>query len=369
VETTEHRYLSDFARRYFGEGEAKGRAEGEAKGRIEGKAEGIREALLTLSTSRSIVLSEEDRAAIASTSDLATLETSLRRVARAVTTREIVNVFRATPGFALDLLRAMGITGEAVLSGAPRLLESSSRMPLPEGDADLAIAFDIERGVPGLVVLVEVQLAIDAEKRRSWPLHEAIARLRFACDACIVVVTLDEEVEAWAATPIVQGPGNSVFHALVVGPSALRLFRDKIRQSPELALLSALCQGAYEPERIRAALLAIDKLEFTQSKAYFDLLKYHRGEALDRMLREAIAPPRAQSVTEFVNKHLREGEAKGIAEGKAKGFRRALLTVSAARGIALSSEDRAKIAACSNLALLEAWVTRASQAVTPEEIF
>ena len=50
--TSEHKYLSDFARKYYGEGKAEGRAEGEAKG--------AREALTIVLTARGITLGDAD---------------------------------------------------------------------------------------------------------------------------------------------------------------------------------------------------------------------------------------------------------------------------------------------------------------------
>jgi hypothetical protein len=59
---SEHKYLSDFARKYYGEGQA------------EGEVNGAREALLTAVTVRGLALDEEARARIAACSDIATLK-------------------------------------------------------------------------------------------------------------------------------------------------------------------------------------------------------------------------------------------------------------------------------------------------------
>jgi hypothetical protein len=79
--TREHKYISDFARKYYGEG----KVEGEAKG----KAKGLREAVLTVATARSIALSDADRTRVATCSDLATLESWLTRAAHAVTANDV----------------------------------------------------------------------------------------------------------------------------------------------------------------------------------------------------------------------------------------------------------------------------------------
>lgn len=69
--TTGHRYQSDFARRYFSEGEALGEARGEAN------------AVLAVLDARGIDVSDRIRAAIASCTDLDRLALWIRRAATA----------------------------------------------------------------------------------------------------------------------------------------------------------------------------------------------------------------------------------------------------------------------------------------------
>jgi hypothetical protein len=85
MSTSEHKYLSDFAQKYFGEG----RAEGKVEGKAEGKAEGVREALLAVLAARGLAVSETDRARVEACSDAATLGRWLTRAARATATTEV----------------------------------------------------------------------------------------------------------------------------------------------------------------------------------------------------------------------------------------------------------------------------------------
>jgi hypothetical protein len=75
--TSEHKYFSDFAQKYYGEG------------RVEGKAEGVSEALLAVLAARGLTLSENDRARVAACTDLVTLGRWLTRAARATATTEV----------------------------------------------------------------------------------------------------------------------------------------------------------------------------------------------------------------------------------------------------------------------------------------
>jgi hypothetical protein len=69
--TTPFRYQSDFARRYFGQGEAKGKAEGEAN------------ALLAILDARNIPVPDDVRANIAACTDIDVLDAWIRRAATA----------------------------------------------------------------------------------------------------------------------------------------------------------------------------------------------------------------------------------------------------------------------------------------------
>jgi hypothetical protein len=79
--TSEHKYLSDFARKYYGEGYGQGEAMGESKG--------ARSALLIVMDARGIVVSDEDRARIDACADVGTLDTWLARAAQAATSGDV----------------------------------------------------------------------------------------------------------------------------------------------------------------------------------------------------------------------------------------------------------------------------------------
>jgi hypothetical protein len=286
----------------------------------------------------------------------------------------LVDLFRNAPNLAPDLLRAVGLGEDGLGSASPRLLDSTFPVPTPDYHVDLAVACDDGAGGPRLVILVEVQLAMDPPKLRSWPLYQAAAVARFKCDACVLVLAIDEKVAAWASVPVPLGPGGSVFRAVVVGPADVPRLAPEgaARQSPELALLSALCHGEREPELIGLAVASIAKLEEREAKqgrAYFDLLRYHLGEALDRALEAIMATSEHKYLSDFARKYYGEGEAMGQAKGLAEGARTALLTVIAARGVPLNEDDRARIDACSDRRMLDAWLAHAVHASTAKEVF
>ncbi|MCU0688109.1 MAG: hypothetical protein MUF34_38690 [Polyangiaceae bacterium] len=76
---------------------------------------------------------------------------------------------------------------------------------------------------------------------------------------------------------------------------------------------------------------------------------------------------KAEGLREGEAKGLREGEARGKAEGVREGKAAALLTVLAARGLALDDETRGRLAACHDLARLDRWLARALTAASARE--
>jgi hypothetical protein len=61
-------------------------------------------------------------------------------------------------------------------------------------------------------------------------------------------------------------------------------------------------------------------------------------------------------------------EAQGRRKGRAEGTQHALLTLLRARGIPPSTQDEARIRACTDSAMLEQWIERAATASSVREV-
>jgi hypothetical protein len=276
----------------------------------------------------------------------------------------LVNLFRQSTSLTLDLLRTAGVE---VRHWQPAIVESTLPVTSADYHVDLAVRCNDSQGSPQLLALVEIQLKTDDAKLRSWPLYQAAARAKFGCSACVLVVALEEHVARWARTPIPLGPGGSVFRAIVFGPSDVPHRFD--HPTPELLLLSALAHGKTDPATLDAAITAIAPLEDAQqSRAYFDLLRYHVKGALDRALERLMATTEHKYLSDFARKYYDEGEAQGEAKGEARGEARALLQILAARGLEVSDDARAQVLACQDLARLDAWLARALTATSVAEV-
>jgi hypothetical protein len=85
-----HEYLSDFARKYFGQGKAEGKAEGIAEGKAEGIAEGKAESLLTILSVRGLEVTHEARERILACQELEQLDEWTRRAVVAETVADVL---------------------------------------------------------------------------------------------------------------------------------------------------------------------------------------------------------------------------------------------------------------------------------------
>ncbi len=89
-----------------------------------------------------------------------------------------------------------------------------------------------------------------------------------------------------------------------------------------------------------------------------------------RAILEQIAGPLGkEEIVNLGERLIEQGRAEGLAEGEARGLRAAVAATLSARGVALSERGRARLAACSDVAVLTAWVATAVTAATEADVF
>jgi hypothetical protein len=150
----------------------------------------------------------------------------------------IVLLFRNRPTLAAELLaQVLGVPVPP--ADVVRVQEADLTQIIPtEYRADLVVVHGA--GPNGAAVVLEVQLERDQDKPYVWPLYQAALRARLRVPVCVLVVTTDEAVARWAATPIVTGQPGLGFVPVVLGPAAVPTVADADAavRAPELALLS-----------------------------------------------------------------------------------------------------------------------------------
>jgi hypothetical protein len=288
----------------------------------------------------------------------------------------LIALFRERPALAPELMRSA--LHVALPDYAEARVESADLTQLDPAELRADLVILLRDGEPVLAIVLEVQLATDPRKRFTWPAYVAGIRVRYKCDACVLVVTPSEPIADWARQPIAIGPGAQLT-PLVLGPRAVPVVCEPSHAEPELVVLSAIAHGADPadgPKIALAALTSLAGLDEERSRLYFDLVYSSLGGAARRALEEHMASG-YEYQSDFAKKYVAQGEAKGRAEGKAEGRAEgkaegeanALLHVLAARRLTVSDAQRARILACTDLDTLTRWIERAVRAETTDAVF
>jgi hypothetical protein len=172
----------------------------------------------------------------------------------------LVDLLRHAPQL---LPRLLAVAGATPVEGTTvRALDAV----LDQIERRVDLAFEITvPGVGSVAAGVEIQLTINPDKLRTWPVYLTTLRSKQCPRACLLIVTPDPRVAAWAARPIDLGPGNKAFRVHVVGPDQIPRINEAhiARHNPELGFLSALAHADEDrdPELVRTALAGLTTLD------------------------------------------------------------------------------------------------------------
>lgn len=260
----------------------------------------------------------------------------------------LVELFRTRGELAPALLRCADIVfdHDRVEHGSIDL----SQVVSTEYRADCVVVLRDRAGAAVAGVIVEVQLRLDRDKERTWPVYVAALHAKLERPAVLLVLTPDPGVARWARGPFPTGHPGFDLRPVVIGFDDLPRITDPAQAGglPELAVLSALANPVLEVAD--AAIAAISALPADQVKLYLDVIL----TALPPLVR-AILEIRMQGYvyqSEFARKYysqgLEEGREQGIEQGieqgRGAGLRSAVLALLRAKLDAVTGEDEAAIA-------------------------
>ena len=279
----------------------------------------------------------------------------------------LIELFRHRPALAAELLT--GPLGIAVPTHQHVRLDSGDFPDLAPTEYRADTVITLTRGdTPVLSVVIEIQLRPDQGKRRSWPVYLSTMHARSRCPAMLLVICADDRTAGWCATPIEIGHPGWTLVPLVVGPQRIPAVTDpaEAADSPELAVLSAMAHGAH-PDRdkiFQALLNGLGTIDRDHANLYADVVLAALPQAARHHLEALMTSATYEYQSDFARRYFHQGKAKGEAKGEA----RALLTVLAARGIAVSDAARQRITECTDADQLETWIRRAATAISVDEI-
>jgi hypothetical protein len=277
----------------------------------------------------------------------------------------LVDLFRNRPSLAAELLtESLSVVLPSYTEARVVSIDLTETQPA-EYRADVVVLL-LDGGKPVRVIIVEVQLKKDDDKRYSWPAYLTVSRDQHRCLADLLVVAPDPLVAAWCAEPIEIGVRGFVLLPPVLRREAIPVITDaaEAARRPELAVLSAMAYGDTEQgATIAGAVLpAIQKLDDERARFYYDLVYNSLNEAARRALEAMMKGYEYQS--DFAKKYVAQGRTEGLTEGAA----RALLTALRVRGIAVPDAERERILAQKDPEILERWLERAIVAPSLAEV-
>lgn len=280
----------------------------------------------------------------------------------------LVEMFRDRPALAAEVLA--GPLGVAVPAFERAILSSSELTDVvpTEYRADAVVTLTVD-DAPVLAVVVEAQLRVNARKRQTWPAYVATLHARLGCPVALLVVCPDPVVATWCAAPIVVSDPGLVLTPVVLGPADVPVVTDVAvaRQSPELAVLSAMAHGAGPRQTLvfQALLAALDSVDHDHANLYADVVLAGLPAAARDCLEAVMTTTSHPFDSDFARRYYDRGQAEGKAEGKAL----AVLEILEARAIEVPNDIRQDITGCTDLDQLDTWIRRAVTANKVHDLF
>lgn len=272
----------------------------------------------------------------------------------------LVELVRNRGDVVRELLRTCAglILEEGTAEAAPADLSQTVSV---EYRADCTMMFRDRDGNVVLAVVVEVQLQVDAAKRRTWPMYVAAARARFDCPAMLLVIAPESAVARWARQPIELGhPGFQLRPVVVSYEDVPRIEDPELAlQIPELAVLSTLAHPTREVA-VAALTGARSLLDEDLSRLYFDVVMLAVPDAVRSFLEAQML--RYEYRSDFARKYVQQGREEGIGQ-----LRSAALELARIKLGSVTAEDEAKVRAIVSAAALTSLIIELGKATQPDE--
>ena len=267
----------------------------------------------------------------------------------------LVDLFRERPALAAELLNLCagiqlpGVTAELAS------IDLSQVAPTEYRSDALSVLRDVA-GAAAAAVIAEVQLRVDADKLRTWPLYVAAARARLGCPVTLLVLAPDPAVARWASQPIELGHPHFVLWPVVIGYAQIPRICDTAaaRAAPELAVLSVMAHP--ELETAEAASAGLPGLPEERQKLYWDLILSCLPELARRAL-EARMIKGYEYQSEFARKYFGQGREQLLEQsreqGRLEGLRQALVEMVSARLPGMRDEIERRLSGLPEARLIE----------------
>src|SRR4051812_713810 len=159
----------------------------------------------------------------------------------------LVDLFKNRPSLAPEILaEVLGVSLPAYTEARLASIDLTEIKPA-EYRADVVVVLQ-DGDIPVRVIIVEVQLAMDPRKRRSWPAYVSVAHAMHGCLVDLLVVAPDPAVATWCAAQPPLGPPGFVLPPPVLRRDAVPVVTDPAEAARrlELGMLSVMAHGETE---------------------------------------------------------------------------------------------------------------------------
>jgi hypothetical protein len=277
----------------------------------------------------------------------------------------LVDLFKNRPSLAAEILdEVLGIPLPDYTEARITAADLTQIQPA-EYRADVVVLL-LHEGTTVRVVIVEVQLTVDPQKRFTWPAYAMVSRAKHGCPVTLLVVAPNPAVARWCAEPIETGIPGFILHPPVLRYTAVPVVTkpEEAASRLELGLLSVMAHGKTEQGATiaEAVLSAFEGLDKDRADLYYDLVYNSLSEAARIALEKTMKGYQYQS--EFAKRYVAEGRVEGRAEGEAQ----SVLKVLQARGLVVPDDVRERILAQKDPERLDRWLEKAAVASSVAEV-
>ncbi|TDD48071.1 hypothetical protein E1286_16065 [Nonomuraea terrae] len=273
------------------------------------------------------------------------------------------------------------------------MLVSLFDLPIPQsGEARLASP-DLSEVDPGVCradgailygkaeekfgVIVETQRRPDDDKLYAWLEYIANFRVREKCPACLVVICPNARVARWAEQAIETGHPGLTLTPLVIHEGNTPVITDAAEAVDNigLAVISTITKSESPQfhaivDAVERALNAIDRDIAWRYARYINLsLEGDAQREWDRRMAMKTYPYQGEYAEGLLATGRAEGRAEGEAEGEVRGEAKSVLKLLEGRGVPVSEEARERVMGCQDPSVLDAWLLRAIQVESADELF
>ncbi|MEW1846178.1 hypothetical protein AB0392_50190 [Nonomuraea angiospora] len=281
----------------------------------------------------------------------------------------LIELFRESPQLAVDILRDV-LKVELPATPVVRL-ESTTFNTRPSDDieADVVIVLGPPQA-PVHAIIVEIQQD-KSKKPQQLARYAAALWLLLSCDVTVLLVSPDRNAAAYYAQPIESGLTGYRLQAQVLGPDSIPAITDPQQAAAQLGLSTMAVMVHGRDRKVVEAFAAAlaERRPDEHGPQYYEYAYSMSGPDVRRLMEEIMKSTTWPVYSPFAREHFGRGREEGKAEGEVLEAARMVLLVLAARGFDVPDETKAKIVACTDLARLEVWATRAVTARTLLDLF